>query len=57
MEYWRAKQAPGDVGSGFRWGDGDLSYGVQVDGNVFIQDGTGDEGSLLACSRGAPTST
>ena len=44
MESWAAGQAPGDIGSGFRWGDGDLHYGVAVQGNNFVQDGTGDTG-------------
>ena len=44
LEYWRAGQAPEDVGTGTVWGDGDLVYGVQVDGNLFVQDGTGDKG-------------
>lgn len=52
MEYWRAGQAPGRVGSGFRWGDGDLTYGVVVIGNGFIQDGTGDAGIVTGMFAG-----
>ena len=44
LEYWHAGRAPGRIGSGFTWGDGDLHYGVQVIGSNFVQDGRGDAG-------------
>ena len=52
LEYWRAGGAPGDVGSGFRWGDGDLTYGVEVSGSTFIQDGRGDAGIVTGIFAG-----
>ena len=52
LEYWRTGQAPGDVGSGTRWGDGDLTYGVAVFSNGFLQDGTGDRGAVTGMFAG-----
>jgi len=52
LEYWRTRQAPGDIGSGALWGDGDLTYGLTVLGNVFIQDGTGDAGIVTGMFAG-----
>lgn len=52
MEYWPAGQAPGRVGSGSRWGDGDLTYGVAVFSNGFLQDGTGDAGTVTGLFAG-----
>lgn len=52
MEYWVAGSPIGDIGSGFRWRDGDLTYGVRVDGNTFIQDGTGDAGTVTGMFAG-----
>ena len=52
LEYWRTGQAPGNVGSGTRWGDGDLTYGVVALGNVFLQDGTGDVGIITGMFAG-----
>ena len=52
MEYWSAGHPIGDIGSGSRWGDGDLTYGVRVDGNTFIQDGTGDAGIVTGMFAG-----
>ena len=52
MESWAAGRAPGDVGSGITWGYGDLTYGVAVTGNTFIQDGTGDPGVVTGMFAG-----
>ena len=52
LEYWRTGQAPGDIGSGALWGDGDLTYGLTVLGNAFIQDGTGDAGIVTGMFAG-----
>ena len=52
LEYWDTGQAPGVVGSGATWGDGDLTYGVEVGGNTFTQDGTGDEGIVTGMFAG-----
>ena len=53
LEYWRTGQAPGDVGSGTLWGDGDLTYGIVASGNIFLQDGTGDQGVVTGMFAGA----
>ncbi|MDE0205664.1 MAG: hypothetical protein OXP66_06520 [Candidatus Tectomicrobia bacterium] len=47
LEHWPAasNSAPGTVGSGQIWGDGDLHYLVDVRGNTFLQTG-GDEGTV-----------
>lgn len=45
LEYWLANAAPGAVGSGTVWHDGDLSYRIEVRGNRFSQTG-GDDGEL-----------
>ena len=52
MESWAAGRPPGDVGSGVTWGDGDLTYGVTVISNGFLQDGTGDEGVVTGMFAG-----
>ena len=43
LESWRANARPGAVGTGTRWRDGDLSYGIEVSGNGFYAT-SGDEG-------------
>ena len=53
MEFWSAKQSPGNVGTGRQWGDGDLNYGVEVRANTFIQNGEGDEGTITGIFAGA----
>ena len=35
MEKWGANQLPRAIGTGTRWGDGDLRYGIQVRANGF----------------------
>ena len=45
LEYWPADAAPGAVGGGNAWHDGDLSYGIEVRGNRFTQTG-GDAGEV-----------
>ena len=52
LESWAVGEAPGDVGSGTRWRDGDLTYGIDVHGNTFIQDGTGDAGVVTGMFAG-----
>ena len=52
LESWAVGEAPGDVGSGTQWRDGDLAYGVRVSGNTFIQDGTGDPGVVTGMFAG-----
>ena len=45
LEHWGVYTAPGPVGSGTRWNDGDLRYSVIVRGNTFYQTG-GDAGEV-----------
>ena len=45
LESWSAGSAPGDEGEGSQWGDGDLLYLIDVDGNTFHETG-GDDGTL-----------
>ena len=52
MEKWGVKEAPGAVGSGMTWGDGDLGYAIEVSGNTFIQTG-GDDGQVTGAFFGA----
>ena len=43
LEAWSAGAAPGAIGSGTVWRDGDLAYRISVNGNTFVQTG-GDNG-------------
>ena len=52
LESWAAHAAPGAIGTGTIWGDGDLSYGIDVRGNSFVQTG-GDAGILTGVFFGA----
>ena len=52
LESWGAHAAPGAIGTGTIWGDGDLSYGINVRGNSFVQTG-GDAGTLTGGFFGA----
>ena len=45
LEHWGVNAAPGAIGSGQRWNDGDLRYGVIVRGNSFVQT-SGDAGEV-----------
>ena len=51
MESWPENVQPGAAGGGTQWGDGDLSYSIQVRGNTFIQTG-GDEGVVTGVFMG-----
>ena len=53
LEHWPTESnvAPGMVGSGETWGDGDLHYMVDVRGNTFVQTG-GDEGTITGAFFG-----
>ena len=51
LEHWGANAAPGPVGSGILWGDGDLRYKVTVRGNTFVQAG-GDAGTVTGAFFG-----
>ncbi len=46
LESWASGLAPGDVGSGVQWLDGDLGYAIVVRGNTFSKIG-GDDGRLM----------
>ena len=52
LEHWGVQAAPGPVGSGQTWNDGDLRYGVVVRGNSFVQTG-GDAGQVAGAFFGA----
>lgn len=53
LEYWSG--APGELGTGTKWGDGDLSYDIAVEGNVFARTAPtgGDEGVISGAFFGA----
>ena len=51
LEHWEANADPGPAGSGTTWGDGDLQYLLNVQGNTFIQTG-GDEGTVTGAFFG-----
>ena len=51
LEHWAANAAPGPVGSGTLWHDGDLRYGLALQGNTFIQTG-GDAGAVTGAIFG-----
>ena len=51
MEQWGTNEAPGAVGSGTMWGDGDLRFTIKVSENTFIQTG-GDEGKVTGAFFG-----
>ncbi len=52
LEYWGANAAPGQIGTGTIWSDGDLGYTISVRGNTFVQTG-GDEGIVTGAFFGA----
>ena len=52
LEAWSAGAAPGAIGTGTIWGDGDLDYTVVVQGNTFVQT-AGDEGHVTGAIFGA----
>ena len=51
LEHWPANAAPGRVGSGARWGDGDLQYLLTLRGNTFEHTG-GDAGAVTGAFFG-----
>ena len=51
LEHWGVNAAPGLVGSGAMWNDGDLRYSVIVRGNTFTQTG-GDAGEVTGAFFG-----
>ena len=52
LEAWAPNMAPGGVGTGAMWGDGDLKYDIAVSGNAFVQTG-GDAGSVTGAFFGS----
>ena len=52
LEHWGVNAAPGPVGSGRTWNEGDLNYSVIVRGNTFTQTG-GDAGEVTGAFFGA----
>ncbi len=51
LEAWAANAAPGAVGTGAQWLDGDLGYAITVRGNTFRETG-GDAGRLTGIFTG-----
>ena len=51
LEQWATNAAPGALGTGAIWSDGDLSYGIEVRGNTFVQTG-GDDGTVTGAFFG-----
>lgn len=51
LEQWSAETAPGALGTGAQWGDGDLGYSIVVSGNTFKETG-GDAGILTGIFTG-----
>ena len=52
LEHWAAHAAPGAIGTGTQWGDGDLNYRIAVNGQVFYETG-GDAGKVTGTFFGA----
>ena len=52
LEAWAANSAPGAIGTGATWGDGNLGYTIAVNGNTFVQTG-GDDGIVTGAFFGA----
>ena len=51
LEQWAADAAPGALGTGTMWHDGDLGYAIEVRGNTFVQTG-GDDGTVTGAFFG-----
>ena len=51
LEQWAADMAPGALGTGTTWHDGDLGYAIEVRGNTFVQTG-GDDGTVTGAFFG-----
>ena len=45
LQSWASGQAPGQIGTGVQWGDGDLNYSITVGGN-FLRSTGGDDGTV-----------
>ena len=52
LERWGEEAAPEVAGLGTTWGDGDLRYSIEVDGNTFRRIG-GDDGEVAGAFFGA----
>ena len=52
LERWGEEAAPGIAGLGTAWGDGDLEYFIEIDGNTFRRIG-GDDGEVAGAFFGA----
>ena len=51
LESWAPHAAPGAIGTGAVWQDGDLSYSIEVRGTTFVQTG-GDAGTITGAFFG-----
>ncbi len=52
LEHWAVNAAPGKLGTGAVWGDGELSYRIEVRGNTFAQT-SGDVGTVTGSFFGS----
>ena len=52
MEKWAAHAGIGTLGTGAQWGDGDLHYGIMLDGQMLVETG-GDAGEITGVFSGA----
>ena len=52
LESWGVKAAPRGAGTGTTWGDGDLAYSIEIDGNSFRRAG-GDDGEVVGSFFGS----
>ena len=52
LEHWAAHAAPGVIGTGTQWRDGDLNYRIAVNGRVFYETG-GDAGKVTGIFYGS----
>ena len=53
LEKWASHAAPGALGTGTQWGDGDLHYGIAVPDGTFITETGGDEGQITGVFFGS----
>ena len=52
LEKWAPHAVPGALGTGSRWGDGNLHYGIAVAQGQFITETGGDEGQITGVFSG-----
>ena len=52
LQSWSADQAPGALGTGTMWGDGDLGYTISISGN-YLRSTDGDDGAVAGSFYGS----